>query len=97
MTMIERNKYQYYKLMNSSDNSYSAPITPRSPPTHHLSHLRVARQLGPRLASILPCCCRIGVFTGGGEITDLVAMVQTKGMVGFNTKEVSHLLNNGRL
>merc|ERR1712038_74326 len=45
------------------------------------SHLRVARQLGPRLASILPCCCRIGVFTGGGEITDLVAMVQTKDVV----------------
>ena len=49
-------KYRYYKVRNSRDNSYSGPITPRSPPTHHLSHLRVARQLGPRLAPILPCC-----------------------------------------
>ena len=81
-------------MRNSRDNSYSGSITPRSPPTHHLSHLRVARQLGPRLAPILPLLLDSkSVFAGGGEITDLVAMVQIKGMVGFNTKEVSHSLN----
>ena len=65
----------------------SAHPPPQSPPGRETA--RTSPCLHPPLLLVV----LESVFTGGGEITDLVAMVQTKGIVGFNTKEVSHFLN----